>query len=210
MIFLFRWGFICFAILWSMAVLPAEVLRVSYAEFRETLSSGRAVDQGELNAAIVSYEKVASMSLCMPGVREQLAFFLSKRSATYSGIDAMDKMSDDLNKSDEILRDMLACSPFESNQWLSMAMLENGRIGINDKIFTSLNLSYLTAPREGWIIERRLTFAASISPFLPASLGEQIRSDVETMRHQTMGQFKHRFLTRLNLKTLDEFELLFD
>ena len=207
MIFLFRWGLVVFSILWSLMILPAEAVRILYADVRETISAGKPVELVDLDSAISSYQKAASLGICIPGVREQLASFLSIRSANHTGLDALEQTAVDLDQANKALRIMLTCSPFESNQWLSLAMLDVKRNGVRDKAFAFLNLSYLTGPREAWIVERRLTFAAGVAPLVPANLKTQIRNDINELRR--MGGAKNRFLKRLNLKSIDELERLF-
>ncbi len=207
MILFFRWSLIVFSILWSLMVLPAEAVRVLYADIRGDIATGKPVERADLDSAIAAYQKVASLKFCMPGVREQLASFLSIRPAMYTGADALVKVAADLDLADKTLRVMLTCSPFESNQWLSLAMLDVRRNGVRDRVFKFLNLSYLTGPREAWILERRLTFAAGIAPLIPAELKTQIQADIDELRR--MGSTRKRFLERLRLKSMDELELLF-
>ncbi len=207
MIFLFRWGFVTFSILWTLMVLPAEAVRLLYAETREAIAMGKPVGGSDLDSAISSYEKIASLGICMPGVREQLASFLSIRSVSHGGTQALEKTAADLDHADMVLRQMLACSPFESNQWLSLMMLDVKRNGVRDKVFAFLELSYLTGPREAWIIERRLTFIAGIAPLVPEKLKPQILSDIGELRR--MGGARKRFLRRLEFKAMDQFEQQF-
>lgn len=210
MIFLFRWLLVVVGVSWSLAELPAEAERILYADMRANISAGKPVARDELDKAITSYEKVASLGICMPGVREQLASFLSLRSGTHTGPEALAKTASDLDRADKTLRVMLRCSPFESNQWLSLAMLDVKRNGIRSQTLAFLNLSYLTGPREAWIIERRLTFAAGIAPLVPADMKPQLHNDIGELRRSRRAGVKKRFLKRLNLSSFDELERLFD
>ncbi len=207
MIFLFRWGLAVFSIVWALLVLPAEAVRVLYAGTRENITSGKRVERSDLDSAITVYQKTLLPGICMPGVREQLASFLSIRSATRTGPGAMRKIAEDLDLADKILRKMLACSPYESNQWLSLAMLDVKRNGIRDNVFAFLKMSYMTGPRAVWIIERRLTFAAGIAPLVPAGMKMQITNDINELRR--ISGVKKRFMKRLGLKSMNELEQLF-
>lgn len=204
---LFRWGLVLISILWSLIVLPTEIMRIVHADVRQSVANEEPIERAGLDNAIASYGKLASFGICMPGVREQLSFLLSIRSTSHNGLDALKKTDDDLDRANQALQDMLACSPFESNQWLSLAMLDVERNGVRDKAFTFLELSYLTAPREGWIVERRLTFVANIAQFVPQKLRAQIHNDIFEMRR--MGPIRRSFLKRINLKSLDDLERLF-
>jgi hypothetical protein len=207
MVFVFRWGMVLFSLAWSLVILPAEGLRIQYAGMRTALRAGDPVKPAVLDAAIADYKKLADFGVCMPGVREQLASFLSIRATVHAGPDSLARTGADLEQADQILRDMLGCSPFESNQWLSLAMLDVRRNGIRDKSFEYLKLSYLTSPREGWVVERRLTFAASMAPLIPEFLKPNIIGDIDEMKR--MLGIKTRFLKRLNLESMDELEKLF-
>jgi hypothetical protein len=203
MIFVFRWGIAVVSLAWVSTVLPAEALRVQYEGMRKTLRAGGTVEPAILNKAISDYKKIADLGICMPGLRENLASFLSLRADTHTGSDSFERASTDLERADHFLRDMLSCSPFESNQWLSLAMIDIKRNGIRKKAFEFLKLSYLTSPREGWVIERRLTFVAGMAPLVPEFLKPHVLGDIQEMRR--MGGIKRRFLKRLNIKSLDEF-----
>ena len=78
---------------------------------------------------------------------------------------------------------------------------------IVDNNFLFLNLSYLTGPRERWIVERRMTFAVSIAPVIPQSLLPMVRNDIDEIR--CVKSLKLRFLGRMEIETIDDLDGLF-
>ncbi len=207
MIVMFRLGLVGFSVLWSLMVLPVEAVRLMYSDTQKTIATGRTDKNTGFDKAISAYTAISDLGVCMPGIREQLAFLLVNRAKNNSGPLIVSQIDSDLNQADQVLRGLLACSPFESNQWLSLASLDVKRNGIRDQAFGFLKLSYLTAPREGWIIERRLTFAVSVAAFLPDALKVQIQRDISEM--EKMPGMKRRLLKRLNLQSLTELKLFF-
>ena len=206
-IFLCRWGLVIFSMIWSLSVLPAEYTRIHYADFNERIAEGEQIELAEFSDAIDVHSTISSLGFCMPGVREQLAFLLSRRSDLHLGDDALEQTGSDLDRADNALRKVLACSPYESNQWLTLAMLDITRKGVVDNNFLFLNLSYLTGPRERWIVERRMTFAVGIAPIIPASLLPLVRKDIAEIR--SVESLKKRFLERMGIETIDDLEGLF-
>lgn len=182
---MFRWSLIVFGFFWSILVIPAESVRYAHFDVTEAIANGRRVKPADLDAAVDAYKLIGSAGICMPGIREQLANLLFRRGTTYRQLNEVDEAVADLEQADTTVRSLLACSPFESNQWLSLAIIDAKRRGGGDKTFAILNMSYLTGPREGWIIHRRMEFIATIVPFLPDSIRRHHKNDQRVLRRVT-------------------------
>ena len=179
---MFRWPLIVIGFFWSILVVPAESVRYAHSDVTEAIANGRRVKPADLDAAVDAYKFIDSTGICMPGIREQLANLLFLRGTAYRQLNEVDEAVGDMEQADAIVRSLLACSPFESNQWLSLAIIDAKRRGVGGKTFAFLNMSYLTGPREGWIIHRRVEFIATMAPFLPESIRRHHKNDQRVLR----------------------------
>jgi hypothetical protein len=119
----------CFRFFWSILVIPAESVRYAHFDVTGAIANGRRVKPADLDAAVDAYKLIGSAGICMPGIREQLANLLFRRGTTYRQLNEVDEAVADLEQADTIVRSLLACSPFESNQWLSLAIIDAKRRG---------------------------------------------------------------------------------
>jgi hypothetical protein len=78
------------------------------------------------------------------------------------------------------MQKLLSCSPGDGNAWLLLAIIDR-ELGNLQSAVDYVRLSQSDAPREGWIIERRIGFAcsAAVSGFL--SLSQVVRADLEAL-----------------------------
>jgi hypothetical protein len=100
-----------------------------------------------------------------------------------------DELADEANRSDviaayrqrELLSAILPIKPLSSMDWLSLSRAELMTHRSMEDVFGSLELSMLTGPNEGYVMEERALFALSLWERLPANLKRHAAVDVASM-----------------------------
>lgn len=78
-------------------------------------------------------------------------------------------------------REALAASPGRADVSLALAEIEFLLFGPGQSVYDPLRLSFMTAPRELWIIDRRIGLGLKLIPSAPADLREDIASDIRVL-----------------------------
>ena len=97
-----------------------------------------------------------------------------------------DELADEANQSDmiaayrrrELLSAILSIKPMSSMEWLSLAKTELTTHQSMEDVFGSLELSMLTGPNEGYVIEDRRLFGVSLWEKLPPDLKRRVANDL--------------------------------
>src|SRR5262249_41057295 len=109
----------------------------------------------------------------------------------------LDDLDDEANRSDviaayrqrELLAAILSIKPMSSMHWLSLSRMELMTHQSMDDVFGSLELSMLTGPNEGYVMEERRFFGVSLWDRLPPTLKRRVTNDVAGEIHDS---FKFR------------------
>jgi hypothetical protein len=97
-----------------------------------------------------------------------------------------DELADETNRSDiiapyhrrELLSAVLSIEPLSSMDWLSLSKAELMTHQPMEEVFSSLELSMLTGPNEGYVIEDRRLFGLSLWQNLPPDLKRRVANDL--------------------------------
>ena len=97
-----------------------------------------------------------------------------------------DELADETNQSDMIaayrqralLSAILSIKPLSSMHWLSLSRMELMTHQSMQDVFGSLELSMLTGPNEGYVIEDRRLFGVSLWEKLPPDLKRRVANDL--------------------------------
>ena len=109
------------------------------------------------------------------------------RSRLTIGLAALDAAAsaDDLSRRDGAVQDALdfarlrlACNPLDGNAWLRFAIVESDAGGPSAQAVEALELSYWSAPDEGWVIAARLPFATRLFLAGVAGFEAEYRNDL--------------------------------
>jgi hypothetical protein len=100
-----------------------------------------------------------------------------------------DELADETNQSDiiaayrqrELLSAILSIKPLSSGDWLALSRAELMTHQPIEDVFSSLELSMLTGPNEGYVMGERAVFAVSLWEKLPADLKRHAATDVAAM-----------------------------
>jgi hypothetical protein len=100
-----------------------------------------------------------------------------------------DELADETNQSDIIaayrqralLSAILSIKPLSSGDWLALSRAELMTHQPIEDVFSSLELSMLTGPNEGYVMGERAVFAVSLWEKLPADLKRHAATDVAAM-----------------------------
>ena len=139
---------------------------------------------------------VASMHIVSSEKRAVFADTLRARSGIISTA-LLDDLDDEASRSDviaayrqrELLAAILSIKPMSSMHWLSRSRMELMTHQSMDDVFGSLELSMLTGPNEGYVMEDRRFFGVSLWDRLPPDLKRRVTNDVAAEIHDS---FKFR------------------
>jgi hypothetical protein len=138
----------------------------------------------------------ATMNIVSSEKRAKFADTLRARSGIISTA-LLDDLDDEANRSDviaayrqrELLAAILSIKPMSSMHWLSLSRMELMTHRPMDDVFGSLELSMLTGPNEGYVMEDRRFFGVSLWDRLPPDLKRRVTNDVAGEIHDS---FKFR------------------
>ena len=96
------------------------------------------------------------------------------------------ELADETNQSDmiapyhrrELLLALLSIKPLSSMDWLALSRAELKTHQAMDDVFGSLELSMLTGPNEGYVMEERRLFGVSLWEKLPPDLKRRVTNDL--------------------------------
>jgi hypothetical protein len=91
------------------------------------------------------------------------------------------------NRRLQSLSALVSIRPLSSYYWLSLSGLQLITDQPMEQVFDSLELSMLTGPNEGYVIEDRRFFGVSLWPRLSADLKRRVASDVAA------GEYSNKF-----------------
>jgi hypothetical protein len=139
---------------------------------------------------------LASVNIVSSEKRAVFADTLRARSGIISTA-LLDDLDDETNRSDviaayrqrELLAAILSIKPMSSMHWLSLSRMELMTHRSMDDVFGSLELSMLTGPNEGYVMEDRRFFGVSLWDRLPPDLKRRVTNDVAGEMHDS---FKFR------------------
>ena len=139
---------------------------------------------------------LAGMNIVSSEKRAVFADALRARSGIISTA-LLDDLDDEANRSDviaayrqrELLAAILSIKPMSSMHWLSLSRMELMTHQSMDNVFGSLELSMLTGPNEGYVMEDRRFFGVSLWDRLPPDLKRRVTNDVAGEIHDS---FKFR------------------
>jgi hypothetical protein len=139
---------------------------------------------------------LASVNIVSSEKRAVFADALRARSGIISTA-LLDDLDDESNRSDviaayrqrELLAAILSIKPMSSMHWLSLSRMELMTHRPMDDVFGSLELSMLTGPNEGYVMEDRRFFGVSLWDRLPPDLKRRVTNDVAGEIHDS---FKFR------------------
>jgi hypothetical protein len=135
---------------------------------------------------------LASVNIVSSEKRAVFADALRARSGIISTA-LLDDLDDEANQSDviapyrrrELLSAILSIKPLSSMGWLSLSKAELMTKQSIDDVFGSLELSMLTGPNEGYVMEERRFFGVSLWEKLPPDLKRRVTNDVAGEIHDT-------------------------
>ena len=127
---------------------------------------------------------LASMNIVSSEKRAVFADTLRARSGILSTA-LIDDLDDEANQSDviapyrrrELLSAILSIRPMSSMSWLLLSRAELMTKQSMDDVFGSLELSMLTGPNEGYVMEERRFFGVSLWEKLSPELKERVARD---------------------------------
>jgi len=139
---------------------------------------------------------LASVNIVSSEKRAVFADTLRARSGIISTA-LLDDLDDEASRSDviaayrqrELLAAILSIKPMSSMHWLSRSRMELMTHQSMDDVFGSLELSMLTGPNEGYVMEDRRFFGVSLWDRLPPDLKRRVTNDVAAEIHDS---FKFR------------------
>ena len=139
---------------------------------------------------------LASMNIVSSEKRAVFADTLRARSGIISTA-LLDDLDDEASRSDviaayrqrELLAAILSIKPMSSIHWLSLARMDLMTHQSMEDVFGSLELSMLTGPNEGYVMEDRRFFGVSLWDRLPPDLKRRVTNDVAAEIHDS---FKFR------------------
>jgi hypothetical protein len=139
---------------------------------------------------------LASVNIVSLEKRAVFADTLRARSGIISTA-LLNDLDDEANRSDvisayrqrELLAAILSIKPMSSMHWLSLSRMELMTHQSMDDVFGSLELSMLTGPNEGYVMEDRRFFGVSLWDGLPPDLKRRVTNDVAGEIHDS---FKFR------------------
>ena len=128
---------------------------------------------------------LAGMNIVSSEKRAVFADALRARSGIISTA-LLDDLDDEANRSDviaayrqrELLAALLSITPMSSMHWLALSKAELMTHRSMDDVFGSLELSMLTGPNEGYVMEERRFFGVSLWDRLPPDLKRRVTNDV--------------------------------
>jgi hypothetical protein len=128
---------------------------------------------------------LASVNIVSSEKRAVFADALRARSGIISTA-LLNDLDDETNRSDviaayrqrELLAAILSIKPMSSMHWLSLSRMELMTHQSMDDVFGSLELSMLTGPNEGHVMEDRRFFGVSLWDRLPPDLKRRVTNDV--------------------------------
>jgi hypothetical protein len=146
--------------------------------------SGVAVAQGW---GIVRFF-LASMDIVSSEKRARMADAWRATSGVISTA-LQDELADEIDQTDmiaayrqrELLSTILPIKPLSSMDWLVLSKAELMTHQPMEDVFGSLELSMLTGPNEGYVMEERAVFALSLWEKLPKDLKRHAAADVASM-----------------------------
>ena len=135
----------------------------------------------------------ASMNIVSSEKRAAFADALRARSGIISTA-LLDDLDDETNRSDviaayrqrELLAAILSIKPMSSMHWLSLSRMELMTHHSMEDVFGSLELSMLTGPNEGYVMEDRRFFGVSLWDRLPPDLKRRVTNDVAGEIHDSL------------------------
>jgi hypothetical protein len=97
-----------------------------------------------------------------------------------------DELADESNQSDmiaayrqrELLSAILSIKPLSSMHWLTLSRAELKTYQPTEDVLSSLELSMLTGPNEGYVMEERRLFGVSLWERLPPDLKRRVANDL--------------------------------
>jgi hypothetical protein len=93
-------------------------------------------------------------------------------------------------------RKALAAAPTRAEASLVLAEIEFTLFGPGDWAYSPLRLSFLTAPRELWIIERRIGLDLGLAAAAPGDLQDRIAADIHILGEPGTDLREYRILAR--------------
>ena len=87
----------------------------------------------------------------------------------------------ELNEAASAARRALALSPARADLAVALAEIEFLRNGAGPEVYKALDLSYRTAPRELWIVQRRIGLGLRLIAVAPPGLADNIVSDIHIL-----------------------------
>jgi hypothetical protein len=135
---------------------------------------------------------LAGMNIVSSEKRAVFADALRARSGIISTA-LLDDLNDEANRSDviaayrqrELLAALLSITPMSSMHWLALSKAELMTHRSMDDVFGSLELSMLTGPNEGYVMEQRRFFGVSLWDRLPPDLKRRVTNDVAGEIHDS-------------------------
>lgn len=131
-----------------------------------------------------------------PGANElgALAFFdYAAAEATRSRGDRATAQQQ-LDEAAAAAREALALSPARADLALVLAEIELLREGAGPKVYEALTLSYRTAPREMWIVKRRIGLGLRLIAVAPHEIADDVMSDVHMLGEPFSDPERYRIL----------------
>ena len=134
----------------------------------------------------------ASVNIVSSEKRAVFADTLRARSGIISTA-LLDDLDDEANRADviaayrrrELLYAILSIKPMSSMHWLSLSRMDLMTHQSMDDVFGSLELSMLTGPNEGYVMEERRFFGVSLWDRLPPDLKRRVSNDVAGEIHDS-------------------------
>ena len=135
---------------------------------------------------------LASINIVSSEKRAVFADTLRARSGIISTA-LLNDLDDETNRSDviaayrqrELLAALLSIKPMSAMHWLALSKAELMTHRPMDDVFGSLELSMLTGPNEGYVMEQRRFFGVSLWDRLPPDLKRRVTNDVAGEIHDS-------------------------
>ena len=135
---------------------------------------------------------LAGMDIVSSEKRAKFADTLRARSSIISTA-LLDDLDDEANRSDvitayrqhELLSVLLSVKPMSSMHWLALSKADLMTHRSMDDVFGSLELSMLTGPNEGYVMEQRRFFGVSLWDRLPPDLKRRVSNDLAGEIHDS-------------------------
>lgn len=107
-----------------------------------------------------------------------------------------ERRRDELIATGALARRALAVAPTRADLALVLAEIEFLRGGAGPAVYAPLELSYDTAPRELWIVERRIGLGLRLIATAPRALGDRIADDIRILGEPFRDTSNYRVLAR--------------